>query len=75
MALPNLPTSYTTRKNIYEAAIVRRRTKEDDFHEKWDSAAKYFQREDVNVTKQNFWTSDQSFNERSILFDSFNIPS
>ena len=65
MALPHLkPAIYTTRKNIYEAAIVNRRNHENDFREKWNDTAKYFHTEDVKATKQKAWESDQSFNSR-----------
>ncbi|CAH1801077.1 unnamed protein product [Owenia fusiformis] len=61
MALPHMPTSYTTRKNIYEAAIVRRRNHDNDFHEKWSKHASYFNQSNVEATKQTAWQSNESF--------------
>ncbi|ELT99014.1 hypothetical protein CAPTEDRAFT_208507 [Capitella teleta] len=61
MALPHLPTSYTTRKNIYEAALVTRRMKEVDFREKWDKNAQYFHRENVTAEVKKSWESNSFF--------------
>ncbi|XP_064613180.1 trichoplein keratin filament-binding protein-like [Liolophura sinensis] len=61
MALPTLTSSWATRKNFYEHSIVNRRNKESDFREKWANTAGYFQKSNVEVTKQNGWTSDKSF--------------
>ena len=64
MALPHLPTAYTTRKNIYEAAIVNRRTHENDFREKWSHHAQYFQTNNIAATKKHAWESVESYNAR-----------
>lgn len=64
MALPTLPTSYTTRKNIYEAALVNRRTKETDFREKWQKNANYFDRENLTARVKNGWESNSFFQHR-----------
>ena len=64
MALPHMPTTYTTRKNIYEAAIVRRRTHENDFRNQWDNTASYFNRSGIGATKQTAWESEKSYNNR-----------
>ena len=61
MSLRHLPTNYTTRKNIYEAAIVRRRNHDIDFRDAWQKNAKYFNKYDVHTTKQEAWQSKQSF--------------
>lgn len=67
MALPHLtPSVYTTRKNIYEAAIVHRRVKEDGFRDTWNTHSKYFADENVKATKQRAWESDLSFNHRFV---------
>ena len=66
MALPHMPSYYTTRKNIYEAAIVRRRTKEHDFREKWSNVADYFHKENVSAAKKKNWESDTSFQMRFV---------
>ena len=61
MALPSLPTTYTTRKNIYEAAIVQRRTHERDFRDHWSNAANYFKEGDLVAEKKKQWESNKSF--------------
>lgn len=61
MALPHMPAYWTTRKNIYEAAIVQRRTKEEDFRHKWTDTANYFHTNDVAANKKKAWESEQSF--------------
>ena len=64
MALPHLPTTYTTRKNIYETAIVQRRNKENDFITKWTDNANYFHKSNITVNKQKNWESSACFNGR-----------
>lgn len=64
MALPTLSSPWATKKNFYELSIVNRRNKESDFREKWANTAGYFQKSNVEVTKQNGWTSDKSFHNR-----------
>ena len=66
MALPHLPSTYTTRKNIYEAAMVNRRTKENDFREKWDHHADYFNRENVAANVKKTWESNTYFQHRFV---------
>ena len=61
MALPHLTTAGTTRKNIYEMAIVRGRNRENDFRENWKSNAAYFQKNNVVATKKKTWESESSF--------------
>ena len=68
MALPHLPTSHTTRKNLYEAAIVNRRIRETDLRQKWSSHADYFHRADVAMTKHRAWESEASFEARLDLY-------
>lgn len=43
--------------------MVQRRTHEADFREKWTDRAKYFNKSEVEVVKQNAWTSDRSFQD------------
>ncbi|XP_050408126.1 trichoplein keratin filament-binding protein [Patella vulgata] len=61
MALPTMPCYWTTRKNIYEKAILQRRNHEEDFRQKWTDTADYFSKNNVNASKQETWTSDRSF--------------
>ena len=61
MALPSLPTTYTTRKNIYEAAIVHRRTHENDFRGHWSHASNYFKSGDLVAEQKKRWESNKSF--------------
>lgn len=44
--------------------MVQRRTHEADFREKWTDRARYFNKSEVEVVKQNAWTSDRSFQDR-----------
>ncbi|XP_013379463.1 trichoplein keratin filament-binding protein [Lingula anatina] len=63
MALPNMPSLWTSRKNVYEAAIVRRRNQEDDFREKWQDTSRYFHDTEIGAVKQTAWTSEDSFHD------------
>lgn len=64
MALPHMQSSYTTRKNIYEAAMVTRRTRENDFRQQWDKNADYFNRENVTANVKKTWESNTYFKNR-----------
>ncbi len=61
MALPHLPAYFTTRKNVYEAAMVNRRTRETDFREKWQDVSSYFHKNNVAANKKKAWESDECF--------------
>ncbi|KAH3887553.1 trichoplein keratin filament-binding protein-like [Dreissena polymorpha] len=63
MALPTIPHYWTTRKNVYEQNIVRRRNNDTDFRDKWASTSKNFLKNDVEMTKQRAWESDDSLKE------------
>lgn len=63
MALPTIPHYWTTRKNLYEQNIVRRRNQDTDFREKWSNTANYFLKNDVEMNKQRAWESDESMQE------------
>lgn len=60
MAVPGTPRYWTTRKNIYEQAIVRSRDYNDQFRDRWGSAVNYFQKSDIEAKKQTNWGSEQS---------------
>ena len=64
MALPTMRGYWSTRKNIYEQAIVSQRNREDDFRNKWSDTANYFKKSDVRAAKQNAWSSTQAFQDR-----------
>lgn len=64
MALPTIPCYWTTRKNLYEQAIVRRRNTDTDFRERWSNTANYFHKNDVEMTKQRAWESEESLQGR-----------
>lgn len=64
MALPHMSTRLTTSKNMYEAAIVRHRNKEDYFRDLWSDRAKSFHSAAVDVEKKKSWESEKSFNAR-----------
>ncbi|XP_053375365.1 trichoplein keratin filament-binding protein-like [Mercenaria mercenaria] len=63
MALPTMPHYWTTRKNLYEQNIVRRRNQDTDFREKWSNTANYFLKNDVEMTKQRAWESEDSMQD------------
>ena len=67
MALPHLPTTYTTSKNIYEKSIVDRRNRENEFRQKWLQNATFFQQANLTAAKIKTWESDISFNDRCDL--------
>ncbi|KAH9524291.1 hypothetical protein Btru_054065 [Bulinus truncatus] len=54
---------WSSRKNMYESAIVRQRNHEDDFRNKWSNTANYFKTSDVWAAKQNAWSSSQGFQD------------
>lgn len=58
-----MPHYWTTRKNLYEQNIVRRRNQDTDFRQKWSNTANYFLKNDVEMTKQRAWESDDSMQE------------
>ena len=64
MALPTMSNYWTTRKNVYEQNIVRRRNHDTDFRDKWSDTASYFQKNDIEMTKQRAWESDESMQDR-----------
>ncbi|GFS01335.1 trichoplein keratin filament-binding protein-like [Elysia marginata] len=64
MALPTMRGYWSSRKNIYEQAIVSQRNREDDFRNKWSDTASYFKKSDVRAAKQNAWSSTQAFQDR-----------
>lgn len=63
MALPTIPQYWTTRKNLYEQNIVRRRNQNEDFRERWSNTANYFLKNDVEMTKHRAWESEESMQE------------
>lgn len=75
MALPHMPSAYTTRKNIYEAAIVRRRTQEDDLRESWQDTARYFNTAELRSSKDANWTSKATFESRLVVIELFDLLS
>lgn len=64
MALPTMNGYWSSRKNIYEQAIVRHRDHEDDFRSKWGDTARYFKNSDARAAKQQAWSSTGAFQER-----------
>ncbi|XP_052797662.1 trichoplein keratin filament-binding protein-like [Mya arenaria] len=63
MALPTIPQYWTTRKNVYEQNIVRRRNNDTDFRQKWSNTSNYFLKNDIEMTKQRAWESEDSKND------------
>ena len=64
MALPTTPKYWTSRKNIYEQAIVRQRNQDFDFRQQWRETSDYFKKENVIATKQQAWSSGQSYQNK-----------
>lgn len=48
--------------------MVQRRNHEEDFREQWSHRSEYFKTSEVQMTKQNAWTSDQSFQDSMDAF-------
>ncbi|KAK3611704.1 hypothetical protein CHS0354_034375 [Potamilus streckersoni] len=67
MALPTIPCYWSTRKDLYEQAIVKRRNHDVDFRQKWANAANYFHKSDVSASKQKAWESE------ALKKDSFDV--
>ena len=65
MALPTLqPYWLKNYKNRNEGLLVRRNQFEADRREAWDKNARYFDRSNVETTKQRVWGSRESYEER-----------
>ena len=65
MALPTLqPYWLKNYKNRNEGLMVRRTQYEAERREAWDKNARYFDRSNVETTKQRVWGSRQSYEER-----------
>jgi len=65
MALPTLqPYWLKNYKNRNEGLLVRRSQCEADRREVWDKNARYFDRANVETTKQRVWGSRESYEER-----------
>ncbi|XP_005108740.1 trichoplein keratin filament-binding protein [Aplysia californica] len=64
MALPTMSGYWSSRKNMYEQAIVRHRNHEDDFRSQWQNTAKYFKTSDVRAAKQQAWSSTDAFQNK-----------
>ena len=67
MALPTLqPLWMKNYKSRSEGLLVRRTQHEADRREAWETNAKYFQRSNVEATKQRAWGSKISHQERYV---------
>ena len=66
MALPTLRPYYVSRGKAaqQERLIVRRRTQEDDRRQQWTDHYRYFTTSNIQVSKQEGWTSSKSFQDR-----------
>ncbi|XP_033747698.1 trichoplein keratin filament-binding protein-like [Pecten maximus] len=60
MALPTMPRYWTSRKNMYEQAIIKQRNHQNDFHERWSKDAAYWNKSNLTTSKQNSWESEAS---------------
>lgn len=68
MALPTLqPFWLKSYKNRNEGLLVRRNQFEADRREAWEKNARYFDRSNVETTKQRVWGSRESYQERYLL--------
>lgn len=69
MALPTLRPYYVTRQSQprMERLLVRRHTHEADMKQRWKENARYFANSDMRSSKQEAWTSSQSFMDRWVL--------
>lgn len=65
MALPTLqPYWLKNYKNRNEGLLVRRTQFEAERREAWDNNARYFNRSNVETTKQRVWGSRESYEDR-----------
>lgn len=65
MALPTLqPYWLRNYKNRNEGLLVRRTQFEAERREAWDNNARYFNRSNVETTKQRVWGSRESYEDR-----------
>ncbi|BFZ05393.1 hypothetical protein BsWGS_08432 [Bradybaena similaris] len=63
MALPTMSGYWSSRKNMYEQAIVRHREHENEFRNQWSETANYFKKSEVWAAKQNAWSSSGVFQD------------
>lgn len=64
MALPHLQPFHTARKNVYETAIVSKRTREKDLRDRWSTNADYFNKQHNSTVKKNMWESPEYMETR-----------
>eukprot|EP00794_Sanderia_malayensis_P013779 gene13779-15221_t len=64
MALPTLQPFWVKNfKNTSEAMMVKRNQDQADFREKWNKNSQYFQKSEVETSKQKYWASDGSYHK------------
>jgi len=66
MALPTMNGFWSSRKNVYEQAIVHHRNREDDFRSQWKNTSNYFKTSNVRAAKQQAWSSTEAFQNKCI---------
>ena len=64
MALPTMNGFWSSRKNVYEQAIVHHRNREDDFRSQWKNTSNYFKTSNVRAAKQQAWSSTEAFQNK-----------
>lgn len=68
MALPSMPHYWTTRRNVYEQAIVKTRNHDDHLRERWSNTANYFKKSNIAACKQSEWESERSLRSRYCFY-------
>ncbi|XP_053135022.1 trichoplein keratin filament-binding protein isoform X1 [Hemicordylus capensis] len=63
MALPTIPSFWSSRCRTVEQQIARHREQEARFRQKWELNSRYFQQSGVYSSKQAQWNSRQSYQQ------------
>ncbi|XP_020657550.3 trichoplein keratin filament-binding protein [Pogona vitticeps] len=63
MALPTLPSFWSSRSRALEQQIVRHREQEARFRQQWELNSRYFKQSGVYTSKQAQWGSRQSYQQ------------
>ncbi|XP_059510942.1 trichoplein keratin filament-binding protein isoform X1 [Stegostoma tigrinum] len=61
MALPTIPSRWSSRNRVLEQQIIRQRDQEERLRRQWEMHRQYFKNQDVRSNKQAQWSSRQSF--------------
>ncbi|KAJ7309866.1 hypothetical protein JRQ81_007940 [Phrynocephalus forsythii] len=63
MALPTMPSFWSSRSRALEQQIVRHREQEARFRQQWELNSRYFKQSGLYTSKQAQWSSRQSYQQ------------